>query len=254
MSEPLTIIIGYDQSEDDAYQVIPTAWVRAAQARWTVDGHDDVPQTAVGVDVAQGGRDSTALARRRGTWFAPVEKVAGCDVPDAAENAKVVASALSYGGYASIDSDGIGASTYHLMRPEYGSRVRAYSGQQTGVYRDRSGVFEFLNVRAAAYWNLRELLDPSRYSMIALPPGREVLADLTAPRWIKVGDKIKLEVKDEIKARLGRSPDVGDAIVMAAWVDPMADLAEAMGQGQRYSRQAPTVRTATRGAARGRVR
>lgn len=238
--------------EDDVYQVIPTAWVRAAQARWTADGHDGVPQTAVGVDVAQGGRDFTALAKRRGTWFAPVEKIPGADVPDASENATVIKTALAFGGYAAIDSDGIGASTYHLLRPEFGSRVRMYKGSTTGTYHDASGVFSFLNVRAAAYWHLRELLDPAHYSMVALPPGREVLADLTAPRWIPVGDKIRLEKKDEIHTRLGRSPDVGDAIVMAAWHDPLADLAEAMGQGMNWSGSRPAVRHAARGTARGR--
>jgi len=33
---------------------------------------------------------------------------------------------------------------------------------------------------------------------------------------------VKLEKKDKIKARLGRSPDLADAVVMAFWEDPKA--------------------------------
>src|SRR5262249_18377767 len=36
--------------KDDAWQVIPTAWVRAAQARWRPDGHGGALLTALGVD------------------------------------------------------------------------------------------------------------------------------------------------------------------------------------------------------------
>ena len=40
--------------------------------------------------------------------------------------------------------------------------------------------------------------------------------DLTAPHWRVVsGGKIQIESKDDIKKRLGRSTDDGDAVVMA---------------------------------------
>jgi hypothetical protein len=240
---------------DDAYQVIPTAWIRAAQARWR-DGKPDVPLTRIGADIAQGGSESTCLVRRYGDWIAEPEKIPGGEILDAAENAKHVARALAEGGAAVIDVDGIGAATYHLMRPTWGSKVRAYAGseQRGDRLKDRSDQMTLFNVRAAAYWQLREQLDPSRFSLLALPPGREVLADLTAPRWKKVSDKIQLEKKDEIKARLGRSPDVGDAIVMAAWDDPLADLAEAMQHGLSYAGGLPASKRPVRGAARGRRR
>lgn len=47
------------------------------------------------------------------------------------------------------------------------------------------------------------------------------MADLCAPRWRMVkradGGIIQVESKDEIRKRLGRSTDAGDAVVMAFW-------------------------------------
>lgn len=261
MPEPLRSQMLYGDftvgTTDDAFQVIPTSWVRAAQARWYDGKPDDAVLNAIGADIAQGGSDCTALARRYGEWFAEVEKIPGGEIPDAGINRDHVERALAEGGYASIDVDGIGASTYHLMLPTWGSKVRAYAGSEQRGERltDRSGEMTHYNVRAAAYWHLREMLDPSRHSMVALPPGREVLADLTAPRWTKTGDKIQIEKKKDIKARLGRSPDVGDALVMAAWTDPMAGFNEAMGQGMSYSSGSRAAsKRPVRGSARGRLR
>jgi hypothetical protein len=81
--------------------------------------------------------------------------------------------------------------------------------------RDRSGVLTFTNQRAAAWWALRDALDPAHGSAVALPPSRELRAELTATRYEKQASGIKLEDKDETRKRIGRSPDVGDAVVMA---------------------------------------
>ena len=78
-------------------------------------------------------------------------------------------------------------------------------------------MFEFLNVRAAAYWAMREALDPSNGSTVALPPDPELRAELCAARWERSGRRIKLEDKAQIKERLGRSPDKADAAVQAFW-------------------------------------
>src|SRR5206468_2073277 len=61
---------------------------------------------------------------------------------------------------------------------------------------DRSGKLCFHNLRAYAYWCLREALDPERGDELALPPDAELLADLAAPRWQLTARGIKLEAKD----------------------------------------------------------
>ena len=38
------------------------------------------------------------------------------------------------------------------------------------------------------------------------------------------GGKVRLEPKDQIRKRLGRSPDSGDAVVMLFWADPVKPI------------------------------
>ena len=75
--------------------------------------------------------------------------------------------------------------------------------------RDASGRLGFVNVRAWAYWSMREALDPQRGHELALPPDPELLADLAAPRWSIQSGRIKIESKEDIVKRIGRSPDCG---------------------------------------------
>jgi hypothetical protein len=51
-----------------------------------------------------------------------------------------------------------------------------------------------------------------------LPTDQELLADLSAPRWKLKPTGIAIESKDDIRARLGRSTDKADAVVMA-WAE-----------------------------------
>ena len=64
---------------------------------------------------------------------------------------------------------------------------------------------------------MRDLLDPSADSTVCLPDDDELLGDLTAPSAIEVmsGGKIKVESKDDIRKRIGRSTDKADAVVEA---------------------------------------
>ena len=76
----------------------------------------------------------------------------------------------------------------------------------------------FANVRALAYWSLRDSLDHDHGSMLAIPPDPELLSDLIAPRWKMTLQGIQIEPKEDIVKRLGRSPDCGDALVLSILV------------------------------------
>lgn len=211
----------------DPWQVIPTAWILAAQERWHPKSGDGLPLSAVGCDVAQGGGDRTVLARRKGTWFAELQVLPGVSTPDANANASLVLAALVDGGYAVIDANGIGASTHFLVEAKVAGRSRAYLGSDSTTKRDASGTLEFRNVRAAAYWTLREALDPAKGEDLALPPDRQLRVELAAARWATKAGGVQIESKEDIIKRLGRSPDLADAVVMAWWNDPGAALASA---------------------------
>jgi hypothetical protein len=199
--------------EDDPWQVIPTAWVQAAQARWTASPPDTL--SAIGVDVARGGRDKTVIARRYGPWFAPLEKYPGSSTPDGPAVAARALLALGTENVpVNVDAIGVGASVYDHLR----GKVKQLNGVQfagKAPGRDRTDKITFANVRAWAYWSLREALDPVKGDGLMLPPDRELLADLCAPRWMMRSNGVLLEDKDDIKQRIGRSPDSGEAVVLA---------------------------------------
>jgi hypothetical protein len=200
--------------DDDPWQIIPTEWVRLAQARWT-PGQPDGAMTAVGVDVARGGKDKTVLSRRWASWFAPLERHAGSATPNGPIVAGLVVVALADGGYANIDGIGVGASVYDQC-VQQGANSYAVIFSDSAWGRDRTGRLEFVNLRAYAYWAFREALDPDRGDGIALPPDPELVADLTSARWMMRVNGIQVESKEDIIKRLGRSPDSGDAVVLAA--------------------------------------
>ena len=208
--------------QDDPWQVIPTEWVRQAQRRGKQTEQPDTPLSAVGVDVARGGDDQTAIAKRYDTWFAPLIKVDGRQTPDGESVKMQVLVALGGEWQAMINVDviGVGSSAYDSLayyESEDGEHLNVVGVNFAAAThtRDRSGMLSMRNVRAEAYWGLREALDPVKGDNLVLPDDPELLADLVAPHWKLSASGIQIESKDEIKARLGRSPDCGDAVVLA---------------------------------------
>ena len=218
-------------SQADPWQVIPTAWVKAAQKRWMEREKPDMPLSGVGVDVARGGRDNLTIARRYGTWFSEVAKTPGVDVQDGPTAAGLVFHELEHErhiGYINVDVIAVGSSPYDSLAAMYEGVARPVNVSHGSEYTAMSNtqpprpLFKMRNVRAEMYWRFREALDPERGSDIALPPGNEIVADLCAAKYkVLAGGVIQIEEKDKIKERIGRSPDVGEAI-MLAWFDPPA--------------------------------
>ena len=63
---------------------------------------------------------------------------------------------------------------------------------------------------------MRELLAPESQITVALPPDPQLRADLASYRWkLMSGGVIQIEMKEDIKKRIGRSPDDGDAVILS---------------------------------------
>jgi len=210
--------------EDDAWQVIPTAWVKAAMNRWTPEGKRE-RLSEVGVDIAHGGPAKTVLAKRYGTWFAPLEKYDGKTTDTGMKAAALIQQAIREFPQAlvCIDAIGVGASAYDACRELRLHRAMAVISSAKTPATDRTGVLQFVNMRAFAYWALRDLLDPEKGQDLALPPDPELLSDLTAPRWSMTMHGIKVEPKEDIVKRLGRSPDCADALVLSVLMPTVSD-------------------------------
>ncbi len=200
--------------EDNPWQVIPTAWVKAAQERWRNRKRAKARMETLGVDVARGGGSETVLSPRYGTWFAEQKVYPGASTPDGPAAAGLVMAALRDGASVNIDIVGVGAAVYDHLKSNNVQAV-AMDGREESRASDRSGRLGFINKRAEWWWRLREDLDPDYGVGLAFPPDRALRADLTAPRWRPTHRGIQVESKEEIVKRLGRSPDRGDALVYA---------------------------------------
>ncbi len=209
----------FHSSDDDA--VIPLGWVEAANERWRhifeMDGTPVLPNfDAVGVDVSTTGGDRTVLALRYGHVIAELREQ---PVADTMPTVGVTAGILdTHGGGAVVDVIGVGAGVVDRLRERGYSVVGFNAAHGVPGLVDRSGELGFVNKRAAAWWAVREALDPAFAPVLALPPDDRLIGDLTAPHWrVMSSGRILVESKDDIRKRLGRSTDDGDAVVQACW-------------------------------------
>ena len=217
--------------EDDRWQVIPTAWVDAAMARWA-ERRVRGPMDSMGVDVARGGRDQTIIARRHGEWFDALVSLAGPETPDGPSVAGQVIQHRRDRAVVHIDVVGWGASPYDFLAGN-GVQTVAVNGAAKASARTREGQLSFVNLRAQLWWRLREALDPHAEPQICLPADTVLRADLCAPRWRQTVTGILVEPKEDIIARIGRSPDRGDAVVMALMATPKAGVRREAGVAAR---------------------
>jgi hypothetical protein len=202
------------RAKDDIWQVIPTEWVLLAQKRWRERERPNVALRAAGSDPARGGDDKHAIAKLYGTYF-ELYGYPGVSTPDGIVGANQIMDVMGDElAPVFVDVIGIGSSVYDHLKVKPGVIAYPINNSSSAPGVDKSGMYEFANVRSASYWRLREALDPTSGEDIALPDIREVRTDLCAPRYAIVGGKIKVEPKDDIKKRIGRSPDDGDALVM----------------------------------------
>ena len=206
----------------DEESAIPLSWLELAVERWHAwaeAGKSPVPgRRVLGVDVARSGGDETMFAFRSGTC---VERLEGHSKDDTMRTTAKVQGSLGGDCTPIVDSIGVGGGVVDRLR-ELRVPVIAYTGSAKTDARDRTREFGFVNVRSAAYWRVRELLDPAFGAEIMLPPDELLLSDLTTPTWKEVTGvppKIQVEPKEDVVARLGRAPDRGDAVVMGVWAD-----------------------------------
>lgn len=217
MPEPLRSQMLYGDfaagMEDDAFQVVPTAWVQAAQARW-VDRSPKGEMSSMGVDVARGGKDNTVIAKRHLRWFDRLTRLAGTATPDGQSAVAHIITHRRDSAPIHIDGIGVGASVVDQARAIPAQTI-SVNVAESSSYHGIAGNLHFTNLRSELWWKLREALDPVNDYGYALPPDEELLAEICAPRWTMRGKAIYVESRDEIIKRIGRSPDAATAVILA---------------------------------------
>ena len=218
-----------DQGEEGLFR---RSWLEAAADRHgEVAGHAEADTLTVAVDPARYGPDETVLAVRRGAVLLELINWSRADLMETVNRIRAVldqlgvepgidiarsavwgsSSGSSRGsrarGLVVVDEVGLGTGVLDRLR-ELKYRARGFNGGKMPRAKKR-----FLNVRAESYWHLRELLEAGE---IALPRDDKLFDELLAICWRPTPDgKIRIEAKEELKARLGRSPDRADAVSMA---------------------------------------
>lgn len=196
--------------------LIPLAYAELAQAREGVNGEGRL--TALGVDLGEGvGRDATVIARVYDGTSVELEKSMYDDLAKAEDR---IIQIVQHDRRLPIivDAIGVGAGVVkHLDRLGY--NVIPFAGGWSTTLTDEADVFGYANWRSAGWYLLAAMLDPKNpwKVEIALPDDEDLRADLTAIKATSMTarQQYRVEPKERAKKALGRSPDSGDAVMMA---------------------------------------
>lgn len=236
-----------DFHSSDADSVIPLSWIEAAIQRWYDNAAAVLsPMDRLGIDVAgTGDGDSTVLAPIHGNRIPALIYPSHEDTEQIADRAKNMA-AENPGVVVVVDADGMGIGVYDKLNHDNRVTVKAFHAGAKTDKRDKSGELGFANTRSAAWWSLREILDPMEGSTYELPDDDLLIGDLAAPKWIDVNAKgiIAVESKKDIKKRIGRSTDSGDGVMMALWKERTRKRRRMMHGGRETAEAASTTEAA----------
>lgn len=198
------------ESED---VLIPLAWIEAANERWKelkeIEGN-----LKLGADIAGEGRDFTVFVYRYNNIVQKIEKFSRQDHMETVGKIKDRLKGKK-NAIANIDTIGEGAGV-HSRCKEQGLRTQsAKFSENTKGHKDYSGEQTFANMRAYCYWAIRDALNPEYGYELALPIDDELTQELHETRWKRRSNgDIIIEPKEDIKKRLGRSPDKADGLAL----------------------------------------
>ncbi len=158
----------------------------------------------IGCDVARFGDDSSIIFPRQGRMAFKHKEFHGLRTDEFAD--QIVAFSNTWEADATfVDGTGVGAGTVDQLRRANFPAREVHNG-------NRAIDFErFENKRAEDYWTAAEWVKTGG----CLPRDPMLAAELSAPAyWFDKKNRICLEQKPDIKARIGRSPDRADAFVL----------------------------------------
>jgi hypothetical protein len=201
--------------------LISTGMVQRAIARAAVPCRHPDKDIGIGVDVARYGDDQTVFyvvcwacnaileVRERGgqdlMWTAGETLALAVRWHLHREHARQI----------SVDDTGLGGGvTDRLREQEWNVNGENFGGAPK---REREDEERFRNRRTELWWHLREWVDEAAsLSALGTEEQDQLFADLTTPKYKYDSDgTIALEPKADIKKRLSRSPDHGDALALA---------------------------------------
>ena len=174
---------------------------QACTRHLTSDMYEWAPKI-IGVDPARYGDDASAICRRQGLLVHPIRRLFKID--NMALAAAVAHDANEWGADAICVDAGNGAGVIDRLRS------LGYEVFEVPFGGSASDPATFFNLRTELYWKVADAVKAG----LSLPNDPLLKGDLAAPTYtINEKDQRKIESKDDIKARLLRSPDSADALV-----------------------------------------
>ncbi|KKK75945.1 hypothetical protein LCGC14_2868650, partial [marine sediment metagenome] len=177
------------------------------------DGSDGGPilgGATLAVDVARYGEDSTVIYRRQGPVARKVWKTQGRSLMEVAGKVRELAEDDKAVQTVVIDDTGLGGGVTDRLK-EVGLPKRVRLVPFIGGARARDPK-RFFNAVAEAWWLMRGAFVSGA---IDIEDDRALIGQITTRRYTLQSDRtIRLESKDDMKKRGGRSPDEGDALAM----------------------------------------
>jgi phage terminase large subunit len=200
--------------ESSADTLIPLAWVLNAVERWKdvteqlKQGRDVPlgPDKQLGVDVARFGVDRTARTYRQGAY---VHWQRVTQQESLMQTAGRVANDLTEQKMpCNVDVIGLGAGVVDRLKELH------YDVYGVNVAEKATDAERFANLRAEGYWRLRERFERGQ---IMIPDDDELINELTSLKYkiVNSNGQIRMEEKEEMKKRLGKSPDLADSLCLA---------------------------------------
>ena len=168
----------------------------------------------VGVDIARFGDDKTVFCFRRGRFC---ERLEVSDKLDTVDVANKITNIINEKKPARVfvDMGNNGAGVYDILKDRGFKCVRGVNFGNSAINDER-----YFNKRAEMWGLANEWL---KEKPVKLPKDDELLDDLcSVNKSFDSKGRLKLEAKEEVKKRIGRSPDRADAFVLT-FAEPVFD-------------------------------
>lgn len=203
-------------SEDSVDTVVRASDAAACRIDRELDyGPAELSPVELGVDVG-GGQDETVIRERRGMLVGREWKLRS-DRPE--KITPLILRAIRETGATTVkvDSIGVGFGVIGELRNSASRREHSASIVGVNVANVPLDKKKFVNLRAEMWWNIgREMSASGAWDLSTMDNADDTCAQLLMPRWdLDSKGRIRVELKDDIRKRLGRSPDNADALLLA---------------------------------------
>lgn len=204
-----------DFPRDDEDGVVLFSWLTACQREVELDATDEV---TLGVDVGAGG-DRSVITEKRGPVFGR-QWESKHDDPERLTGEIVRAAMEVNPKRINVDGTGVGWGVAGHVRSVLRDKGLADVEVNAVMVGEKAHDTEhYVNLKAQQWWDTREAIRRKEWDIRSLDG--KTISELSKPRYkTDSRGRIQIESKDDLRKRLGYSPDKADSVVLAAYVPP----------------------------------